>query len=263
MSDERASRALSFGRAAELYDRRRPSYPDAAVDHVLDAVAGQARAMVEVGCGTGKATAVFARRAAGLSITCVEPDPAMAAVARRNVPSARVVVARFEEWGPPPHLVGGVDVVASAQAWHWVDRSEAVPKAARLLRPGGVMAVLANVPREGGHNLRRVLDPIYEEHVPGLVRTTGPLNWDGQFVEQEAEFRESGWFDVAALWSCDWDQPLSASEFGELLQTHSDFIAMPQDQVDALVADVQQAVEGEGGSIVMQYRTMVLLAIRR
>ncbi len=48
---------LAFGSVAELYDRARPSYPEALVDDVI-AFAGvmPPTRLLEVGAGTGKAT---------------------------------------------------------------------------------------------------------------------------------------------------------------------------------------------------------------
>lgn len=69
-------RARSFGAAAANYDRYRPRYPEQLVDDVVAMVPG--RRVLEVGAGTGIATAAFAAR--GVSMTCVEPDPEMAAV---------------------------------------------------------------------------------------------------------------------------------------------------------------------------------------
>src|SRR3954447_13440858 len=71
-------RGLTFGEAAELYDRARPGYPEPLFDEVLTSVPGAAR-VLEAGAGTGHATAALAAR--GVAVEAVEPDPRMAAVA--------------------------------------------------------------------------------------------------------------------------------------------------------------------------------------
>ncbi len=77
---------LVFGEVAETYDRARPGYPDVVVDDIV-ARAPQTEGMrlLEVGCGTGKATVPFAAR--GFDLVALEPSEEMAAVARRNCAS--------------------------------------------------------------------------------------------------------------------------------------------------------------------------------
>src|SRR5262249_27253162 len=59
--------------------------------------------------------------AAGATLTCVEPDPAMADVLRaRFAGRIDVCLGGFEQWPPP---AGGVPLICSAQAFHWVDEA--------------------------------------------------------------------------------------------------------------------------------------------
>ncbi len=124
-----------FGEDPDLYDLARPSYPAALLDDLLTMV-GAARAL-DVGCGTGKATVLLAAR--GLNGVGIEADPAMAAVARRNLagqPGWRIEVSDFEKW-PGADREAPFDLVCSAQAWHWLDPAVRLHKAHDLLRSGG------------------------------------------------------------------------------------------------------------------------------
>src|SRR5438876_3292992 len=135
---------LGFGEVAEQYDRVRPTYPESLVDAVV-AYASLAAddAVVEVGCGTGKATVPFAAR--GLRIRALEPDEHMAAIARHNCRALGVTVetSSFEEW-PVAH--GSARLVMSAQAWHWVRPGVRLAKAHETLEPGGALALFWNRP---------------------------------------------------------------------------------------------------------------------
>lgn len=247
-------RATVFGQAAELYDRRRPTYPIAAVDDVLAAAPG-ARDLVDVGCGTGKLAVLFAAR--GLRCTGVEPDPAMAAVARRNLPDAQIVESRFEDWDAP---AGSVDLVTSGQAWHWVDPAGAVPKAAHVLRPGGVLAIVNNTPRDGGMDLRAETDPLYEAAQAGMSASSVVFCWPVDEAAQRAAIADSGLFAIEETWHHDWDNPMSAEAYGELIQTHSDHRLLAPDRLAWLVDNVSRAIEQHGGVVTMRYRTTVTLA---
>jgi predicted TPR repeat methyltransferase len=88
---EDRSRAESFGNAAQLYDRARPTYPPELVDRLLS---DGTRRVLDIGCGTGIAGALFAAR--GCQVTGVEIDARMAAVARTK--GLEVEVASFEQW---------------------------------------------------------------------------------------------------------------------------------------------------------------------
>src|SRR5690554_3169919 len=89
------NRATSFGSAAEDYEAARPGYPAEAADFVLSLA--EVVTAIEVGAGTGKTTEPFARES--LSITCLEPDPAMATILRaKSLPGVTVVESTYEEW---------------------------------------------------------------------------------------------------------------------------------------------------------------------
>lgn len=133
-----AGRALSFGAVAELYERYRPDYPGAVADAVLAHPRRPVRRALELGAGTGKATRLFAGR--GIAVTAVEPDPDMAGVLRRTTTGlpVEVVASRFEDCSPR----GTFDLVYAAAAWHWMDPATRVRRAAGLLAPGGVLALI-------------------------------------------------------------------------------------------------------------------------
>lgn len=149
--DLAAPNAFGLGGAAvgEHYDAVRPSYPETAVDWVLEGVAaGRGLDVVEIGAGTGLFTRLLAARSAARvrTVTAVEPSAAMRAVLDRDVaaPSdGRVcsVDGTGEATGLPE---GSADVVVAAQAWHWMDPAAASAEAARLLRPGGRLAAVWN-----------------------------------------------------------------------------------------------------------------------
>ncbi|HXH81136.1 class I SAM-dependent methyltransferase [Nocardioides sp.] len=126
----------SFGAVADAYDRGRPSYPADAVDWLLD---GDAKVVLELGAGTGKLTRVMVD--VGHAVFATEKDPAMLAVLQERVPEVSAKVAGAEEI---PANDRSVDVVVAAQAFHWFDHELALPEMARVLRPGGHVALVWN-----------------------------------------------------------------------------------------------------------------------
>src|SRR5690348_2105073 len=89
----------TFDQYAQLYDEARPGYPETLFDDIvsLSGIPAQGR-ILEIGCGTGKATVPMARR--GYHILAIELGANLAAVARRNLelyPQARVYTGSFED----------------------------------------------------------------------------------------------------------------------------------------------------------------------
>ena len=79
-----------------------------------DLLTERPRLVLDVGCGTGITTRLFSER--GCEVLGIEPDPRMAAVARRR--GATVEDGSFEEWDARGRLF---DLLVAGQSWHWVD----------------------------------------------------------------------------------------------------------------------------------------------
>jgi SAM-dependent methyltransferase len=139
--DEHPNHARSFGGVADAYDRGRPTYPREAAAWLTSDRPPQDRALsvLELGAGTGKLTEQLV--ALGHEVHATEPDEAMLAILRRHLPEVRASLAPAEEI---PSGDAAYDVVVSAQAFHWFDMNLALPEIARVLRPGGHVALVWN-----------------------------------------------------------------------------------------------------------------------
>lgn len=136
-----ADRARSFNAAAAQYAANRPSYPPAlfdAIEELADRSLTGAR-VVDVGAGTGIATALLRRR--GADVLAVEPGDGMAAQFRLSHPDIPIVRGNGNAL---PLATASADFVTYAQAWHWTDPAHSAPEALRVLRPGGALALWWN-----------------------------------------------------------------------------------------------------------------------
>jgi SAM-dependent methyltransferase len=121
------------GRAA-LYAAYRPSYPPA-LFHFLAGVTEQHRLAVDIGTGSGQAAAGLANHFE--RVIGIDPSAEQLHYAARH-PNVEYRIARAESTGL---AAGCADLVAVAQALHWLDTDSFFREAKRVLVPDGVVAV--------------------------------------------------------------------------------------------------------------------------
>jgi SAM-dependent methyltransferase len=130
------TQAGSFGTAAALYERARPSYPSDALDWLLPAGSPD---VLDLGAGTGKLTRLIAAR--DLHVEAVDPSEQMLAELQGVLPDVPTHVGTAERIPVPD---ASFDAVLVAQAWHWVDVPRAAAEVGRVLRPGGHLGLIWN-----------------------------------------------------------------------------------------------------------------------
>jgi len=247
------ARAQSFGAEAERYDRMRPRYPAALVDHLL---AGGPARVLDVGCGTGIAGLAF--RARGAQVLGVEPDERMARVARGH--GLEVEVARFESWRPRGRRF---ELVISGQAWHWIDPLAGAARAAEALAPGGRVGAFWNFGRPQSQ-LREQIAAVYARLEPGLEGYSVLL---GARDERLAITREalaaSGRFLPVQQRAWEWTRRYTTREWLEQLLTHSDHHALAPARRAALVGALGEVVDAAGGTLELAYSTELVTAALR
>lgn len=159
----------SFGRAAQTYERGRPSYPAEAVRWMLEPVAASRPRVVDVGAGTGKLTRALV--ALDAEVVAVDPDPEMLGALRGAVPGVPTFAGTGESLPLPD---ASVDAVVFGQAWHWVDPATASAEAARVLRAGGVLGLIWNLRDERVPWVARLTEIMRGSHAENLLAAGDP-----------------------------------------------------------------------------------------
>lgn len=128
MSDWNAARYLHF-----VDERTRT-----AADLLARVPLGTASDIVDLGCGPGNATQLLAARFPGARIVGVDSAPDMLARARQRLPRVDFVQSDLRDYtaDTPPDLI-----VANALLQWLPDHAGLLPRLARMLKPGGCLAV--------------------------------------------------------------------------------------------------------------------------
>jgi SAM-dependent methyltransferase len=253
-------RARLFDREADRYDRTRPSYPDALVDHVLGP-SPSGLSVLDVACGTGIASRQMVQR--GAQVLGVDLNAGMAQIAERH--GVRTEVAAFETWDPAGR---SFDRVTCAQAWHWLDPEVSTTKVASVLRPDGRLCLFWNV---GGYpdDLADALEAVYRRVLPvdspplvigyAANRAREPR---GDLSEVTHQLRRSGAFGESKLERFPWRRTYTRDEWLDELQSHSDHAALAPDVRQRLLDEVGTTIDDVGGAFDMPYVATLISAAR-
>jgi SAM-dependent methyltransferase len=261
----RESLRQTFDTVAARYHEARPDYPDELYDELigLAALTPDEDAVLEIGCGTGKATIPLARR--GFTITAVELGTALAGQARRNLAAfgrVTVVNADIETWRPPVPAMFGL--VFAATAWHWIDPAVRYAKAWESLKPGGHLAFweAVHVIPENGDPFFREIQDVYDEIgegvPPGFVSPTPDT-----LADRGAEIEATGLFTDVAIRRFDWEIRYTADDYIRLLDTFSGHIAMEPWQRDRLYGEIRRRLARRPDGLLRRHWGAVLHVARK
>jgi ubiquinone/menaquinone biosynthesis C-methylase UbiE len=145
-----------FSDRATEYARYRPSWPREVVDHLAALAPGRDLAW-DAGCGSGQLSLLLAER-----FRRVRATDASEHQLARAAPHPRVeyVEALAQESGLP---AGSVDLATAAQAAHWFDLDPYFAEVQRVVRPGGIVALLSYGLAETASDADRVMEQFHRE----------------------------------------------------------------------------------------------------
>jgi SAM-dependent methyltransferase len=252
----------TFNEVAERYDGARPALPSGLLDELVALTGLPPRGRVlEVGCGTGRATTALARL--GCRVVAVELGDALAEIARRNLasfPNAVVINAPFEEWPLPGEPF---DVVTAFDAWHWLDQEVALEKAAAALRPGGAIAIVGGDHVAGGDtNFFNEMQDCYEQFMPGTPKGLRLADAD-DIPHKDRGLAAHDAFDVPVFRRWMQETEYTTTTYFDLLQSFSGHIALAPGDRAALFACIEELLESRYGGRVKRATLTELCVARR
>ncbi len=128
-----------FSDHAADYAKYRPSYPDEALDIILEGLDNPSQLVAaDIGAGTGISSRLLAER--GVRVLAIEPNAAM-----REAGEPHLLVEFREGSAEATNLPdASVDLVTCFQAFHWFNPEPTLLEFHRILKPSGRLAVVWN-----------------------------------------------------------------------------------------------------------------------
>jgi ubiquinone/menaquinone biosynthesis C-methylase UbiE len=228
------------------------SLPDRRYERVLD-----------VGCGTGFASAEMVGRFAPTHITGVDPAGGMLEGFRAKLGGFAGTEIELHEADvesmPVPEA--GYDAVISSMAFHWFPRkAEATRAMARALRPGGDLAVLCSG-RGGEHAFRLILSRLE----PPLPHWVGAFDTVQRDIPEMELYLQAAGLDPLDIWMERRIRRTSVEAYLERMRVVAGHLSadLPAARRAELERQVAEAVLAASGPRGFEYEFCKLFALAR
>jgi ubiquinone/menaquinone biosynthesis C-methylase UbiE len=243
--------ARAFGAQAEEYERSRPGWPADAIAALLERLG--AGTVIDLAAGTGKLTRVLAERVD--TVIAIEPVEGMRRVLREQLPHVRALAGTAEAIPLPD---GCADSIFVAEAFHWFDPPAAAAEVARVLRPGGGLAVMWNTPGWEGVPWFDDLHEIVTAHrLPEATHMRDTVPWREAL---EAEPRLGPLHDEEAIHEQSTNRELMIAQ----IASFSSIGSLPPDEFAAALAACRAVLERHGiDEVTLAYKTLITWTQKR
>lgn len=255
-----------FGTDPQNYNEIRPPYPEDVYEFLLTTGALHANTYtLEIGAGNGLAT----RRLLDLGanpLTIIEPDQSFLLLLRSITESHKVeiqyILTSFEEAVLPYHHY---DLVAAATSFHWIQPAIGLAKVARILKPGGYVALWWHVFGDMSQGdtyheaTRAILQPLANS--PSSGEDTLPFALDTR--ARLRDFSSTGQFEEPEYRVYRWTLVLNTAQVGSLYATFSPISRLPEEQRKAILHQLMEIADRQFGGMVERKMVSPIYVARR
>jgi SAM-dependent methyltransferase len=158
------------------------------------------------------------------------------------------------------------DAVVAAQSWHGVDPVRGVAKAARVLRPGGRLALFGHV-FEPPAEIAEAFSAAYRRLVPDSPFNSHPERrgldlYQAMYAKFADKIRDTDGFSEPRRWRFDWEATYTRDHWLDVLATTGGLTQVSPDQLAEVLEVVGAVIDSIGGRFTMPYTTVATTAAR-
>lgn len=247
---------------AGIYEEIRPSYPKKLIEDIICKADLKVNdKLLEIGAGTGKATTQFAEK--GFSIDAIEIGEDMAEILRdkcSNFSNVSIDVTSFEEWKSANYQK--YDMIYSAQAFHWIDKSIKYTKCHELLKDNGYLVLFWYNPidfeSDRTREIQEKVDIIVNKYISKYFSDKGKperLEHDGVYREDDriTEINSSGLFELVEKINYTHEIKNNADQYLKAMKSVPAFSSILDGLDDKVIEDmdieIKELINSHGGYV--------------
>lgn len=235
----------TFNFRAEQYEKSRPTYKGRIIETILKYKNLTKDSLIlEIGCGTGKATELFSHLPA--KIHCIDIGENLIKIAKEKFAKCTNIdfeVAQFENY----RCSEGYDLIFSATAYHWIKQPDGNLNIKKLLNPGGLFALMHNIHINKSNDFFAETAAIYKKHMPDQK----PRHFKEPLID-------TAYFKLLEKYEYFWTEEYDTESYLNLISTHSDHIALEADKRNNLFKELRELInKNYGGKVIKEYQTLL------
>ena len=241
----------NFGVLVNAYDTMRPRYPKQTIRLVRRSIKGKLPLVLDIGCGTGISTRQMAESGATVIGADIDQRMLEAAMAHSEGNVAYVLSAADKL----PFRDHSFDAVTAFQALHWFSDRKSLKELKRVLRMGGVLAVVQ--PKRDANTMTG--------EIRELLRKRFPKNPAPTYFKQDLrDTLKSVGFKSVTVSTARKSERYTLNDYLVLLQSHSFWNQVPGGRKSSEIGFLRRYLRArlENGYVYDRYAITVFIAKR-
>lgn len=249
----------TFSKVVLDYDYARPTYPPDLFHKIVEFSNLKDNASIlEIGAGSGQATDLFISNNRVIDLIEVSDEQVMYLKNKyRDILNISVYQDYFESFLTDKKY----DLIYSATAFHWVDSEIGYPKAWKMLKDTGTMAVFWHMFSVTYHNtgIFEGLNLLKQKYLPNESQ-----GFDDEGIKKVVERRinqikSGGYFSNPEICEYKWTDIYNADKYAALINTYSSTQLLNDMDRDNYLNEIVQFINSNGGYIEVPQRVILFL----